>query len=436
MVVRARVGGIAPVILVVVACCALAAVAGAQGSIDEYTLRPSEATRALLSMPEDPGAVDLMSAAIAFSGADTTRASAALALGSMAMEEARVLADAAGDSVDEYALGSLVLDLAHRYLREYVELESRMDSALLDGRYNCVSSATLYLILARAAGLSVGGIAQDDHAYCYLVIDGKRVHVETTSAFGFDDTTKPEPDGGSAGTYLSARGVVALVLRNRATLLERAGRYAEALSLVVDAFAWAPADAFTRQSLEGRVSNCVSDIRAKGRYADAVTFIDEAIALYGPDEGFNELRRLSIEAMMAERLQSTPPDLMLAAVDEAAEQGVVGVAWREWAYTFAYVARADQLRGTGDHLGAWRVAAEGSSRFPGSASLAELARVARSNWVKASHNHFATLYNAGDYAAALALVEEALVIAPRERLLLQDEAAVRKLVEAEPGSSP
>ncbi|MDR3174091.1 MAG: hypothetical protein LBU19_07570, partial [Treponema sp.] len=57
----------------------------------------------------------------------------------------------------------------HReFLRSYSAMQTRLDTLLSNGRYNCVSSAVLYLILARSQGLDVRGVAARDHAFASL----------------------------------------------------------------------------------------------------------------------------------------------------------------------------------------------------------------------------------------------------------------------------
>jgi tetratricopeptide (TPR) repeat protein len=200
-----------------------------------YRLEPSPAVVALTAGDEAPDASSLLDAAILFSGANPARTEAAKKRGIDAVGKARSLT---GSEPDAYTRGKIVLDMVHSIISSYSELETRLDVALLDGRYNCVGSSTLYAILARAAGLEVRGVILPDHAYCYLMIDGKRVDVETTVADGYDATVHRLASGSAKGIDTGTRGVVALALRNRATLLERASRWPEALALAVDAYAY------------------------------------------------------------------------------------------------------------------------------------------------------------------------------------------------------
>jgi tetratricopeptide (TPR) repeat protein len=396
-----------------------------------YRLEPSPEVSILAAGPESPGAESLLDAAILFSGAVTSRAGEAKERGLDAVAKAR---DLAVSEPDAYARGRIVLDMVHAIISSYSELETRLDAALLDGRYNCVGSSTLYAILARAAGLDVRGVILPDHAYCYLVVDGRRVDVETTVPDGYDATVHRLVSGSAKGVETGLRGVAALALRNRATLLERAGRWPEALALAVDAYAYVSgglaggdrADRFTWDTLAGRVNNAAAGLLTAGRHAEALAVVDRAIGLYGAVDGFIELRKAARTGSLAGALRKASPAGALVLADEALLAGDIGADVLESAFAYAYTALAEERRRAGDHLGAWEVAIGAQRRFPGSADLASLAGTARANWVISVHNRFAALYNAGRYAEAIAVVEGALELVPGERRLVDDLAAARK----------
>ena len=65
--------------------------------------------------------------------------------------------------------GEYVLGFLHRrFLKSYSEYQTRMDDIFVSGRYNCVSSAALYMILGRSAGLQVEGVMTKDHAFAVV----------------------------------------------------------------------------------------------------------------------------------------------------------------------------------------------------------------------------------------------------------------------------
>lgn len=405
-----------PRLIVLAAALALLAVVPARAE-DAYRIYPADTVLALSAASAEPSARELLSAAILFSGAGAARAQKAMAAGLQAVQAAEALA---AETPDAYERGARVLELVYGILKRYEVLESRIDAGLIEGRYNCVGSASLYTILAKAAGLEVRGVILDDHAYCYLIVDGRRIDVETTNSSGYDGemddrTSKPSRDA-------SARGVMALVLRNRATLAERSGNWAVALGLAVDAYAYDPGE-LTLETLSGRVNNSVGALLRAGRYADSLALADGAIARYGSSPAFTELRNTAHLAVLTDTLRNSVPAEALVLAETVLASGLADALWVRSAFNWAYTGLAEERRKAGDHLGAWQIASEAASRFSDSRDLASLERTARANWVKAAHNQFAAFYNAGQYKEALASIQAALVLAPDERILKDDAKA-------------
>jgi len=101
--------------------------------------------------------------------------------------------------LDEAERGRAILKLLYRdYLRKYDSDQTRIDIALEDGYYNCVSSAVLYMAAAKAGGLQVVGQRTVQHAFCSVYVPSEkegellRIDVETTNPFGFNPGSKEE----------------------------------------------------------------------------------------------------------------------------------------------------------------------------------------------------------------------------------------------------
>ena len=93
--------------------------------------------------------------------------------------------------------GRAVLKLLYQdYLTTYDFNQTRTNVALQTGVYNCVSSALLYMAVAKAAGLEVRGQKTSEHAFCTVYIPGskagqyKKIDVETTNPYGFNPGSK------------------------------------------------------------------------------------------------------------------------------------------------------------------------------------------------------------------------------------------------------
>ena len=95
---------------------------------------------------------------------------------------------------DHRQRGRYLLELLHHDIFEtaggqlgrYRASQSQLTVTLDDGTYNCISSALLYLVTARAVGLDARGVKMPHHAFVEVRLPGgERVDVETTSPRGF-----------------------------------------------------------------------------------------------------------------------------------------------------------------------------------------------------------------------------------------------------------
>ena len=97
-------------------------------------------------------------------------------------------------------LGRAILKLLYQdCLTTYSFNQTRTNVALQTGVYNCVSSALLYMAVAKAAGLDVRGQKTSEHAFCTVYIpigtggktnQYKKIDVETTNPYGFNPGSK------------------------------------------------------------------------------------------------------------------------------------------------------------------------------------------------------------------------------------------------------
>jgi hypothetical protein len=69
----------------------------------------------------------------------------------------------------------------------YDAAQSRYSAIFTEGRYNCISSTVLYIVLAKCFGLKVSGVAMPSHTFVQLETQQSPVEVENTSMHsGFD----------------------------------------------------------------------------------------------------------------------------------------------------------------------------------------------------------------------------------------------------------
>lgn len=75
-------------------------------------------------------------------------------------------------------------------------------------KFNCISSALLYVVLGRHFGLEMKGVLMETHAFAQInTPEGKLIEVETTSPTGYDWVHDEEFYAKKAGSFFGARGL-------------------------------------------------------------------------------------------------------------------------------------------------------------------------------------------------------------------------------------
>jgi tetratricopeptide (TPR) repeat protein len=208
--------------------------------------------------------------------------------------------------------GEYLLDYMHRsFLRNYSEKQTRLDVLVNTGRFNCVSSAVLYTILASAIGLETNGVLTKDHAFVQVNIGTEIIDVETTTLYGYNPGSKKEFHDGfgnttgfayvTPGNYrgrssISQLELVSLILTNRIADLESRGFFADAVGIAVDRAALLsmrknPSDSnfFTdpNKDVMDRIFNYGASLIQAGKEDEALAWADVAENSY-PDERWQD----------------------------------------------------------------------------------------------------------------------------------------------------
>ncbi len=180
------------------------------GIVPVTELTPLPLSQQLSTMREPIPVETILDASLGFSGASEAAAGSAKDRLSGLLVKFR---GEVADLSDQAVLAERALTFLHKNLfTSYSVVQTRVDTALETGVYNCVSSAVLYLILARSVGLSVGGVRTSDHAFCSVLVNGQQIDVETTNPFGFNPGRKrisPTRSAGSPATPIFLRATTA-----------------------------------------------------------------------------------------------------------------------------------------------------------------------------------------------------------------------------------
>jgi tetratricopeptide (TPR) repeat protein len=230
---------------------------------------------------------------------------------------------------DPKTRGESVLAFIHqRFLKGYVENQTRLDVIFRTGRYNCVSSAALYAIFAVAAGLDVRGVMTRDHAFVTVNTGEALIDVETTNPIGFDPGNRKEFHDGfgklTGYAYVPTRNyrdraninqleLLSLILSNRIVELERRNRFGEAVPLAVSRAAllngrFDPASSsfFTdpRRDLTERLLNYGASLMKAGQEEAALQWAARANSRYPDGERWQEFVYAALNNLVVKHIRA------------------------------------------------------------------------------------------------------------------------------------
>jgi tetratricopeptide (TPR) repeat protein len=196
-------------------------------------------------------------------------------------EEAEKATDAAKNPCEK---GEALLKWlhAHPMAKGYQSHQSSLAVVLETGKFNCLSSAVLYYVLARRLGLDVSGMEQPDHVFVVLHDGIRHMNVQTTSAAGFRAQGK---DGGT-GRPVGEVELVALLYYNRGVELSKAKRYHEALLVDFCALSLDPKLDSSRQNILAALTKWSKERADAGEFETALGVLDEGRGLAPREEHF------------------------------------------------------------------------------------------------------------------------------------------------------
>jgi predicted metal-dependent hydrolase len=338
---------------------------------------------------------------------------------------------------DPAVLGAQALEYLHTgVLRRYDLRQARVDTVLDTGTYNCVSSAVLYLILARSVGLSVGGVRTADHTFCTVKVGAAAIDVETTSPYGFNPGARTEfkdsfgrttgfaytpPSNYAARTPMGERGLLALILYDLVSFAVERGDHADALQPAATAWVLSP-DGFTRGTLVTALSNFAVWLGQAQRFDEAVSFLEEAERAFGADADLTQRRRELVHNQAVALVESGELDAADALLSGSPGSKLLGAADRTDLLVWVVYLRADISVRKADYAAAAEAVADGIARIGAEPRLLD----AYEAYV---HDRFAQLFNAKRFSEAKASLEAAQARYPGSRIISQDLETVTKALK-------
>lgn len=197
---------------------------------------------------------------------------------------------------NSYDKGEAILQELHdTLLGTYIEDQTKVDVLMDTGRYNCVSSAVIYMAAGRTAGLDIQGVRTPDHAFVSVLIGNQIVDVETTNEWGYDPGQKKEftdsfsgstgynyvpPGHYSLRSNISDKQMIGLILQNRIAELQRAGNHRLTVPLAVDRYSLTLSDE-AKKDMFDTFSNYSSQLNGTGQYEKGIRFLSETASLWG-----------------------------------------------------------------------------------------------------------------------------------------------------------
>jgi hypothetical protein len=223
-------------------------------------------------------------------------------------------------AVSDREKAEFILNYMHKkILKSYSLYQTRVDTLLSNGRYNCVSSAVLYIIFCKSAGINTSGVMTKDHAFVIAHINGQDFDVETTNSFGFDPGNRKEFHDSSGKTtgfaYVPPQNyrdrqtinqieLVSLILNNRISDYERANNFTDSVPLAVDRAALLLGNSFAitaelsnsdflfvdpRKDLMDRLTNYAAYLLRGGKEEDVIRWAVFASSTYPDSNRWQEL---------------------------------------------------------------------------------------------------------------------------------------------------
>jgi tetratricopeptide (TPR) repeat protein len=207
--------------------------------------------------------------------------------------------DATADAETPYARGEKLLRFLHAgpMARGYSLHQSSLAVLLDTGKFNCVSSAVLYNVLARRLGLDVRAIEIPGHVFSILYDGDRAADVETTTREGFNPARtlreKLAAEGGTA--YIPEKhkklrrevgdwGLVALLYYNRGVERSLARQFPEAVRADFCSLCLDSDNPHTGRNAQVDLNNWVAELAQAGKYSQAVE-VTVVWANLGPKEG-------------------------------------------------------------------------------------------------------------------------------------------------------
>jgi len=386
---------------------------------------------------------------------------------------------------DFYKRGEAILQNLHDSLfKTYLEDQTKIDVLMDTGRYNCVSSAVIYMAAGRSSGLQVQGVRTPDHAFVSVLINEKIIDVETTNEWGYDPGQKKEftdsfsgstgynyvpPGHYSLRSNISDKQMIGLILQNRIAEYQRAGNHRSAVPLAVDRYSLT-LSVEAKKDMFDTFSNYSSQLNGSGQYEKGIQFLSEAANLWGTSANVSKalealvhnfllslieagktveaeqyLKELSSQRIMTDEAvqsdlimiydkktvdllnSSEEFDFIQNYLNSVLEEGLLPEA--KWiSYTlFNYIREAEIKADSEGWLEAYLFVKEAPLDIRNQRKYIQLLNSCKGNYVITIHNQFADLFNNSQFSEAEDIILNGLRYIPDNKTLAADLQMIQRI---------
>lgn len=271
--------------------------------------------------------------------------------------------EALADATSPFDRGQRLLELLHAKVMVggYVAKQTDLSTVLDTGEFNCVSSATLYNVLARRLKLDARAIEVPDHAFS-IVYDGARhADVETTNERGFNPSRDPRaleqlhqqtgfrymPDQHpEKRREIRETGLIGIIYYNHGVVHSDQGQYADALVRYFCALSLDAEFASSVKNVLTTLANWSAELGREEEFEDALAVVNVGLELAPSDAALLNNRKVIWQSRVETAVAAGDDDRALALLRQADEQVADGnfKAMQSWVFLKPAEELVEQLR--------------------------------------------------------------------------------------------
>ena len=361
----------------------------------------------------------------------------------------------------------------------YEENQTRVDTELSKGIYNCVSSAVLFMYMMKKENIPVTAVETPTHAFCTISIDGKQVDVETTNPWGYNPGVKKEVASDSlrgkkyvnvpAKKYANRhvvddRRILSLIYINRMSVMQKKGNDEATIGLAIDALKLQNYSEQAYDYVHQSFNNTAVDYSQHKDHEKGIALIKIARELYGEGKKYQQYMTSAVKSIYNAYSSKKEFDNACACIEtykdillnddyidlrDTATYNKLVFAINNYSFvealaqvhenkdilsdknythliSYAYSHEASILADSNDWLSIIAFIDEGLFEVPKDSTLLHQRSMYQKNYVIDVHNTAAELFNAGDVDGARKVIEDGLSVVGDNATLKNDLKTIQQ----------